>query len=203
MLAPAIPNDLRKPDNASSWPEQGKWTYDDYLHLPDDGRIYEIIEGVLYVNAAPSYDHQHTVNKINFALLKYTDAHQLGEIIIAPFEVHLPTIAKPVQPDIIFIPNDVALKRGAKFFVGAPKMVVEVLSPSTRRKDLMVKADAYERAGVQEYWVADVEQRSILVFALPENGREYVQAGLFLSGDNLRSDVFPELELDVASVFLA
>ncbi len=202
MIAPAIPQDLTAQPNVADWPKQGDWTYDDYLRLPDDGRIYEVIEGVLYVNAAPTYDHQFTVKEITVSLDAFVKQHALGTILTAPFEVHLPSIARPVQPDVLFVPNEMALKRGDKFLVGAPKMVVEVLSPSTRRKDLSVKADAYERAGVQEYWVADVEHRSVLVFAIPEGGREYVQAGLYMRGETLSSVVFPELALEITPLFL-
>lgn len=197
----ANPPSLPRP-TVKKWPLQGEWTYDDYLRLPDDGRRYEIIEGVLYVSNAPSHLHQYTVGKIFLALALYVEAMKAGEVIVAPIEVHLPGIAKPVLPDVIFIATANLPTPGFQYFNGAPDLVVEVLSPSTYRLDQSVKLDAYERAGVKEYWLANPKTRTITVYFLPERGREYALLGEFTPGETIQSTLFPDLQLTTETLFI-
>ncbi|MBI4768922.1 MAG: Uma2 family endonuclease [Chloroflexi bacterium] len=183
-------------------PARGEWTYEDYLRLPDDGRRYEIIEGVLYVTNAPSYDHQFTVGELQSELRAFVKARGLGVVLTAPFEVHLPGIARPVQPDVLFIAAERQPHPGASFYEGAPDLIVEVLSPGSLRLDQAVKLSAYERAGVREYWLADPKTRSITTYTLPAGGQEYLLLGQFAAGEHLRSNVLPGLELAVEGLFL-
>ncbi|MFQ5595393.1 MAG: Uma2 family endonuclease, partial [Anaerolineae bacterium] len=156
------------PAEGGPWPAQGEWAYEDYLRLPDDGRRYEIIEGVLYVTAAPRFNHQYVVGELFAALRAYIRQHHLGVVIPAPFEVHLPDIAWPVQPDVLFIRAERQPLPEASSFEGTPDLVVEVLSPSTARRDRVVKFWAYERAGVPEYWIVDPRVPMIEVYVLQE-----------------------------------
>ena len=201
MYTPAIPQDLLKLDASQEWPRQGNWTYDDFLRLPESDLRYEIIYGVLFVNAAPIFDHQYAVGEIFVKLHAYA-AKNGGVAVLAPVEVHLANIARPVQPDVLFLKDSQDLPKGSKHLIGAPDLIVEVLSPSTRRKDLSVKLDAYEQAGVAEYWVVDLIHSSILVFMLPEGGREYVELGEFNVGDKFKSHLLPTFELDIATIFV-
>lgn len=184
------------------WPEQGQWTYEDYLRLPDDGRRYEIIGGVLYVANAPSYEHQFTSGEILRQLANFVVLNKLGVVISAPFEVHLPGIAKPVQPDVLFIRADQRPKTDVQIFTGAPDLVVEVLSPSSLRRDQHIKFGAYERAGVREYWIADPKTRSVTIYTLPEDGQEYLLVGQFTAGEMLHSHVLAGLKVAVDGLFL-
>lgn len=181
------------------WPAQGAWTYEDYLRLPDDGRRYEIIEGVLYVINAPDFDHQHAVHQIAVALELWARAQDDGVVLTAPFEVHLPGIAKPVQPDVLFIAAERRPRPGDQFFEGPPDLVVEVLSPSTIRTDRIVKFNAYERAGVREYWLVDPKTRSVEVYTLTEG--EFSLSGQFGPGEQARSRVLTGLEIEVDGLF--
>jgi Uma2 family endonuclease len=183
------------------WPEQGGWTYEDYVRLPEDGRRYEIIEGVLYVANAPSYDHQFTVLKIATKLENIFEAGSLGVVITAPFEVHLPGIAKPVQPDVLFIRKERQPVTGTQIFEGAPDLIVEVLSPSSLRLDQHVKFGAYERAGVGEYWIADPKTQAITIYYLPDEGPEYVLLGQFTAAETVQSKVLPGLAFIAGTVF--
>lgn len=189
-------------EKASKWPVQGKWTYDDYLRLPDDGRRYEIIAGVLYVANAPSYEHQYTVTKIVSKLEQFVDTFQSGVILTAPFEVHLPGIAHPVQPDVLFIAGERQPEAGTQVFTGVPDLIVEVLSSSSPRLDQHIKFGAYEQARVKEYWIADPKTRSVIVYTLPSDSREYVVIGQFASGEMIQSLLFPKLQLAVETVFV-
>jgi len=186
----------------TQWPRLGQWTYEDYLRLPEDGKRYEIIEGVLYVSNAPNYDHQFTVSKLDRLLGGYIDQHQLGVVLIAPFEVHLSEIARPVQPEVFFITRERQPRPGDKLFNGAPELIVEVISPSSTRTDRYIKFSAYERAGVREYWLADPRSRFIEVYTLLKETQEYSLHGQFGPGEQLRSVVLPELVLDVDSLFV-
>jgi len=189
-----------RPRERYTWPQPGEWTYEDYLRLPDDGKRYEIIWGVLYVTNAPNSLHQFTVLQIARRLSDFVEKGQRGIVLIAPFEVHLPGIARPVQPDLLFVAGD-RLKLGDPYFEGAPDLVVEVLSPGTMRKDRTIKFDAYEAAGVREYWVADPKTRSVEVYSLPEGGREYVLLGQFGSDEKARSEVLEGFQVAVDTLF--
>jgi Uma2 family endonuclease len=184
----------------SSWPAQGEWTYEDYLRLPDDGNRYEIIEGVLYMAPAPDFDHQHTVHQIAVAFELWLRDHAGGVVLTAPFEVHLPGIAQPVQPDVLLIAADRRPASGDRFFEGAPDLVVEILSPGTMRVDRYIKFDAYERAGVREYWLVDPRVQFVEVYARAEGG-EFTLLGQFRTGEQARSEVLAGFTLDVGSLF--
>lgn len=104
--------------------KQGEWTYEDYLNLPDDGRLYEIIEGVLYVSNAPNIDHQFTVVELVYQMKHFVTSNQLGYVLTAPFEVHLAENTRPVQPDVLFIKAEKWPAKGAKYFDGAPDLIL-------------------------------------------------------------------------------
>jgi len=202
VLTSVIPRRLpRLPSRGQDWPTQGEWTYEDYKKLPDDGRRYEIIEGVLYVTAAPNFDHQYTVTRLLVHLDDLVTRRDLGIVLVAPFEVHLPDVARPVQPDVLFVDAGRAPRPGAADFTGAPDLIVEVLSPSTARTDRLVKFGAYERAGVREYWLVDPRTRSVEVYALSEDGT-YDMAGQYTPGETVTSTVLSDLALPVDDLFV-
>lgn len=181
------------------WPAQGNWTYDDFLRLPDDGCRYEIINGVLYMVNAPDPAHQLAVGEIFAELRNFIKANQLGAVYTAPIEVHLPGIARPVQPDVLFIAEARRSSIKARFIEGAPDIVVEVMSPSTLRTDRTVKFDAYERAGVREYWIVNPKTRSIEVYAPVHD--EFDLHGEFGPGEAVTSTVLPGFSLLTDIVF--
>jgi Uma2 family endonuclease len=179
--------------------KKGEWTYADYLKLLDDGRRYEIIEGILYVSNAPNIDHQFTVVEIVYQIKHFVREHQLGYVLTAPFEVHLSEQTKPVQPDVLFIKTEKWPAPGAKYFEGVPDLIVEVLSPSTRRVDQFIKFRAYEKAQVPEYWIANPKTRSIQVFTL-EN-KEYILLGEFIEDEIIESQILTNLKIKTSSLF--
>ena len=189
---PALPAD-------QAWPAQGQWTYDDFLRLPDDAMRYEIIDGVLYMSNAPEPGHQYAVVQITFAIEAAVRAGNLGVVYTAPIEVHLPAIAQPVQPDILFIAADRRHMVRDKFIEGAPDLIVEVTSPSTARADRKVKFDAYERAGVREYWIANPRTRFVEVYSLARG--EYALRGEYGPDQQVASDVLPGLALLADAIF--
>ena len=187
------------PGGRTAWPAQGQWRYEDYLRLPNDGRRYEVIAGVLYVANAPSFDHQYTVYQLARYLGAFAEARNLGIVIGAPFEVHLSETSRPVQPDVLFLSNEQKPSPGAQKFEGAPTLIVEVISPSSIRLDRHTKFDVYERAGVTEYWLADPKTRAVEVYIL-SNG-EYALFGQFTGDEVIRSQVLDELTIITSNLF--
>jgi len=189
-------------DRRDEWPAQGEWTYEDYLRLPEDGRRYEVIRGHLYVTAAPIYAHQYVVSRLFMTVGRAIDDADLGVLLGAPFDVLLPRgIAAPIQPDLIFFQKGHEPQWGAKNFAGVPDLVIEVLSRGTRKRDRTTKLDAYRDAGVPEYWLVDPEERTVVVYALSEDRRRYVESLRCGIGGTVTSMVLPGLELPVAALF--
>lgn len=183
----------------NGWPAQGQWRYEAYLRLPNDGRRYEIINGVLYVANAPSLDHQFTVSEIHFHLKLFVREQHLGQVFTAPTEVHLSETSRPVQPDVLFISAMRQPPYGAKFFAGAPDLIVEVVSPSSIRLDRKVKFDAYEEAGVAEYWIADPKTRSVEVYTLSRG--EYALHGQYTGDELIESALLEGLQIKTTALF--
>src|SRR3954454_600148 len=197
MTEPAYRLDLPETE---AWPRQGEWTYEDYLRLPDDGNRYEVIRGALYVTAAPNFKHQFSVVKLVSALDRFVSERDFGVVLAAPFDVLLPVgIASPVEPDVMFFRAGNEPREDDKNFQGVPDLIAEVLSPRTRSLDRKVKLEAYQDAGVPEYWRVDPAARMVIVDIL-ENGRyvEFCRGGM---GDRVRSAVLPGFEVEVARLF--
>ncbi|MFQ5420554.1 MAG: Uma2 family endonuclease [Anaerolineae bacterium] len=108
----------------------------------DDGRRYEIVEGVLYVVNASSFEHQFIVTQLIIQPGNFVQREDLGLILTAPFEVHLSETTRPVQPDIVFIRAGKRPGMNTPAFKGVPDLLVEVLSPSSVRTDRHIKFDA-------------------------------------------------------------
>ena len=170
-------------------------TYADLLALPDDGRRYEIIEGELIVAAAPIRRHQRFQMRVADVLYDQEKAGY-GEAYVAPVDVRLSPHAI-VQPDVLFLTSartGIYLESG--LVEGPPDIVVEILSPSTRRIDLVRKAALYARAGVPEYWTGDPDAPDLMVQVL-DNG---VYHRLPPEGRIQRSRVLPSLALDLTAL---
>lgn len=144
-----------------------------------------------------------TVSELHLQIGSFVKQRQLGVVLTAPFEIHLSPTSKPVQPDMFFIVAAQPLKYTDKFFVGAPELIVEVVSPSSIRLDRAIKLAAYERAGVRKYWLAEPCLRVVEVYTLSAETSEYVLYGQFSSGEQVRSLILPELVLAVESLFVS
>jgi len=185
---------------ATDWPEPGQWTYNDYLRLPDDGNRYEVIKGNLYMTPSPSLDHQRVSAELEYGLMHFVKQNQLGLVLDAPFDVILPEIATPVQPDILFV-RQARIQEivTPKQIVGAPDLVLEIISPGSARYDRFTKYAAYEEAGVPEFWLVDVAHMTIEVYVL-ENGK-YQPFGKWGIGDVAESHVLPGWRVALAEIF--
>jgi Uma2 family endonuclease len=189
-------------DGAQYWPVQGTWTYEDYRQLPDDGQRYEVIRGHLYVSPAPTILHQRTVNRLSLVLNHFVLTHDLGEVLTAPVDILLPQgISNPVQPDLVFFRAGNQPPADASNFRGVPDLVVEVLSPTTRRLDTHVKLPACRDAGVPEVWHADPQARTLVLYGLSEDRKSYIELARGGEGDIVASRLLPGLEVEVPRIF--
>ncbi len=139
-------------------------TWQDVQQMPDDGNRYEAIEGDLYVTPAPTTRHQRVSKRLLYALDRILERPGLGEVFIAPYGVEFPATGEGVQPDIVFVSGERRDIVAAAGIVGAPDLVVEVLSPSTASRDRTIKLRLYERHGVREYWIVDSDENAIDVW---------------------------------------
>ena len=142
----------------------GSWTYEDLFSLPDDGRRYEIIEGELYEMPSPTSAHGVTIRNLMFLLGPVIEVLR-GWLLTAPLDIFLPG-ADPVQPDIVVLLPESNASLVARGVEGPPDLLVEVLSPSNRGRDLLTKRALYARAGVREYWIADPMSRTVEILTL-------------------------------------
>ena len=169
----ALPGMLREPmpayhiskpeDEFQSEKRQGEFTLEDYYALPDDRRA-ELIDGVFYDLSSPGNLHQAISVQIAHQLERYvSDSHGDCMIYTAPFDVQLDKDNRTmVQPDLVIICHRDRLKRFGCF--GAPDLVMEILSPATAKKDLLVKLQKYIRAGVREYWIIHPDTKQVTVY---------------------------------------
>jgi Uma2 family endonuclease len=133
-------------------------TVEDYRSLPETGPRYQLIEGDLYMAPAPNRFHQEISRNLQFKLVLYLRETGLGKVFNAPFDVYLDG-TNVYQPDLIVVLNDRLGILTEEGVAGAPNLVIEILSPKTRRLDLEQKRKAYPRFGVQELWIIDPDPR--------------------------------------------
>jgi Uma2 family endonuclease len=135
-----------------------KLGYSDLVATPDDGKRYELVEGNLYVTPSPSPVHQRISRRLQRQLEDYFHDRSIGEVFNAPIDLIL-TNQDVLVPDLVVVakPQHIT-KRGIE---GPPLLVVEILSPSTRKQDRGTKARRYAELGVEHYWIVDPARRHV------------------------------------------
>ncbi len=181
-------------------PSQGHWTYDEYAKLPGEGRLYQIVEGVLYMAPAPYLDHQSICGKIYRYLDEHVESGGLGRVFPAPTDVELAPDTV-VQPDVVVVLKANAEVLHPSRIIGAPDIVVEVASPSTATHDRHTKFQAYARAGVREYWIAEPDAKTVELLELDEKRESYNTKGVYRGGASLPSTVLPDFATPVDNFF--
>ena len=140
-------------------PQTKIWTLEELHSLPDDGNRYELLHGALFVTPAPTFDHDTIIARLNALLVPFVMVHGLGYVYI---NSAIQTGGSELLPDLL-VRQPGAPKTEWKA-APVPILVVEVLSPSTRRRDREYKRPFYlDEVGVPEYWIADGDERSITV----------------------------------------
>ena len=144
------------------WPRQGSYTLKDYYALPEDVRV-ELIDGVFYDMTAPAVRHQAVLGELHILFRECIDSHHKDcKVFFAPLDVRLDRDNRTmVQPDLLVLCHE---NDDPRRLEGAPELALEILSPSTRRKDCFLKLNKYMHAGVKEYWIVDPGKEKVLVY---------------------------------------
>ena len=185
------------PTNASRL----KLTYDDFLLFPDDGKRHELIDGEHYVTPSPNLKHQRVSGNFHLLIAAWLDTHEAGQIFYAPFDVVFSRF-DVVEPDLLYVSSARSTEVLTPANVqGAPDIVIEIGSPSTRKRDETIKRRLYERSAVVEYWVVDPELNLVRVYR--RDGERFARP-IELSleaGDLLTTPLLPGLEMPLARIF--
>jgi Uma2 family endonuclease len=180
------------------------YTYADYLKWTFEERL-ELIKGKLFkMSPAPNRVHQELSWKLAGVLYDYLKGRPY-RAFTAPFDVRLPRKSKDdkdiitvVQPDICVICDRSKLDdRGC---LGAPDIVVEILSPGNNKKELQNKYEIYEESGVKEYWIVTPQEKTFLKYVLTEEGK-FQPSRLLTTGDNITTPILPGFVLDLTELF--
>lgn len=173
-----------------------KLTYQDYMELPEEpGYRFEVIDGILVKEPSPSVLHQRVSRKLQRIMEDYfwkTDPG--GEIFGAPLDVTFQDITV-VQPDLFYISGEQKHIIKEMRIDGPPKLVVEIMSPSTGRKDRLQKMRIYRHSQVQHYWLVNPEEKTLECFSLRDG--IYALVALGMDEDIMEHPEFPELLIDL------
>jgi Uma2 family endonuclease len=171
-----------------------RFTYSDLEQFPEDGKRREVIGGELTTLPSPSPEHQEVVGNFFFALKSFLRHTPLGRVFVAPIDVIF-RIDDVIIPDVVFIARertDMITKRGLE---GAPDLVVEVLSPSSVKRDLEVKRKLCQREGVKVYIAVEPEKERVHLWDLGK-------VSIVSVGEIMRCSVLPGFELAVEDLFV-
>jgi Uma2 family endonuclease len=181
-----------------------KLTYADLAALPDDGLRHELIDGKHYVSPSPRVRHQVVLANLYSAVNAHVRAHGLGMVLFAPLDVVL-SAHDVLVPDMLYVSRDRLALFEERSLHGAPDLVAEVLSPSTRRRDQTLKKARYQELGVAEYWLADPQQEAITVCRGPGDwrlhGTELRRGNRSHGTGQLTSPLFPGWALSLDEIF--
>jgi Uma2 family endonuclease len=173
-------------------------TYEVYAEMPDDGQRYEIIEGSLeMMSPSPTLTHQIVIREFEFILMQSCRSEYL--IFFAPLDVIL-SQTDVVQPDILMIHRSrqhIVTERGVE---GPPDLVIEILSPSSHKRDKVIKMKTYAKYGVQEYWIVDSNMRTLELYKLVGD-EQYQIYNLFENNESVTSEQFPCVSFTISDIF--
>lgn len=177
-------------------------TYNDFLLFPDDGLRHEIIDGEHYVTPSPNQRHQELVARLHLSLGGFLeDRPERGRVFLSPFDVVF-SFHDVVEPDLVFVAPDQLDILTDKNIQGTPALVIEILSPSTRKRDQQIKRRLYERTGVREYWLVDPELNAVTVYKRAADGSFPRAASLTAKGlDTLDTPLLAGWSLGLARLF--
>ncbi len=182
-----------------------QYSYAEYLKWEFKERI-ELIKGYLYkMSPAPARRHQELVWNFSMQIDKYL-RNKPCKAYFAPFDVRLPrNINDKDSPKITVLQPDICIvcdlsKLDDKGCDGAPDLIIEVLSPGNSDKEMKLKYDVYEEAGVREYWIVQPEYRNVLIYVLDDSGK-FVGKHPLTASDFLTPTIFPDFQIDLSEAF--
>ncbi len=175
------------------------YTYADYLSWKFSDYV-ELLKGKIYQMAAPSVKHQRVSSKFHVLLGQYLWTKKC-EVFHAPFDVRLAKTdgsISVVQPDICVICDPAKLDDAG--CNGAPDLIIEILSPGNTKKEMKIKYEIYEEAGVKEYWLVSLSEKTILQYILGDNGK-YSASRPLTDEDIIITAILPDLQINLEDVF--
>ncbi|MBZ0169360.1 hypothetical protein MELA_00714 [Candidatus Methylomirabilis lanthanidiphila] len=179
---------------------QAKFTYEDYLLFLEDGRRHELIDGERFMTPSPSTKHQQISMNLARALSNYLATHRIGRVYAAPCDVVL-SDTDVVQPDLVFVSSARGSIITTQNIQGAPDLLIEILSESTRKTDEIIKRKLYERYGVQEYWIIDPELATVKVYRMTPQGYCRIAELSHEANDTLRTPLLPDVSIPLINLF--
>ena len=193
-------------EEAKNYQSTRKISYEEYKNLVNSSdQRYELIDGEIYLLSSPSFRHQIVVKEIAGHFYNYFKGKPC-QSLTAPLDVRLYGYATKfeedpnvVQPDIVVICDEDKVDKDNKY-VGIPTLIVEVLSPSTKGKDMAVKLHLYMKSGVVEYWIVDLENKTIIQYSFSYE-RDIKSLNTFREEDTIKSTVFEDLEIPLRDIF--
>ncbi|HSJ67550.1 MAG TPA: Uma2 family endonuclease [Anditalea sp.] len=199
MKAEETENQMEEP-----YTSYGSYSYADYLTWEIDGMV-ELIKGKVFRQAAaPKMKHQEISIRISSKFFNYLEK-KTCKVFAAPFDVRLPLhsnknedIFTVVQPDICVVCDPEKLDEAG--CIGAPDLVVEILSPGNNKKELQNKYEVYEESGVKEYWVIHPEEQTLMIYTLKDG--KFIPSKLFTSGEMVASSCIEGFQIDLDEVFV-
>jgi len=174
-----------------------KFTYQDYLQMPEDKRC-ELIEGEFHMVPSPMTYHQRVSRSLELLLWEFVRRNNLGEVFYAPYDVVL-SDENVVQPDILFISRERSHIITEKNVQGAPDLVIEITSKASERWDREIKRKLYAKFGVEEYWIVDPDKKTVDVMTSGKSGFEVAKS--YRAKDTLTSPLLKGLSIDLSEVF--
>ena len=171
-------------------------TVADYARLPE-GTPIQLINGEFIMSPSPVRKHQKIIGKLHLQLGALVERKKLGEVYIAPFDVHV-SRNDVYQPDLLFVSNENLHYIEEDGVHGSPDLVIEVLSRSTAGFDLLLKKDGYEKFGVNEYWVVDPMDKTVETFINAPTG---FQSSFVGNEGTVCSALLPEFCVELQSLF--
>ena len=177
-----------------------KFTYEDFLLFPEDGKRRELIDGEMFVRPSPWVKHQAVLGNLFLPVSNFSKRTRRGRVFIALVDVVLSSF-DVLEPDLVYISDERAAIVAEKNIQGAPDLIVEILSEWSRKTDEIVKRKLYERHGVSEYWIIDPELETVKVYRSVD-GRYVRVAELAREADaTLTSPQFPGLSIPLIEIF--
>lgn len=184
--------------------EKRKYSYAEYMFLDEDF-LCEVLDGeIISMSPSPTPKHQDVVDELTAEFKMFLRGKEcmafsspIDVCLFAEHEMKYEEIKDWVQPDLIVVCD--RSKIGEKNIIGAPDLVIEVLSPSTTKNDRLIKYKNYEKAGVREYWIVDPYHMSVEVYELNKNS--FDRTGIYLKEDNVNVGILEGFSINLGNIF--
>lgn len=201
------PNYYLIKEESNKYQTRRKITYEEYMELVNSSdQRFELINGDIYLLASPSFIHQVVVNEISWQFNNYFRKKPCRSLT-APLDIRLFGFATKfeedpnvVQPDLVVVCDEDKVDKKGKY-IGIPTLIIEVLSPSTKGKDMTAKLELYKKSGVSEYWIVDLEKKRILQYCFTEE-RDIDDFKIVENMEIIKSNAFEGLNLALGDIFI-